>query len=131
MFYYFIVKGCVGLLSYFLFYIIYIIEHFKYVPNVSKINPSLYKIHIMDTATIIGHLAAFLTTISFLPQAIKTIRSRETKQLSLGMYILFVSGVILWTCYGVAIDSWPIIIGNVITLLLAGTILFFKLIEQK
>jgi MtN3 and saliva related transmembrane protein len=84
----------------------------------------------MDYSSIIGHLAAFLTTVSFLPQAIKTIRSRETEQLSLVMYIMFVSGVILWTCYGVAIDSWPIIIGNVVTLLLSGTILVYKLLEK-
>lgn len=75
----------------------------------------------------VGNLAAFLTTISFLPQAIKTIKSRDTRQLSLPMYVMFVAGVALWIVYGLYVNSMPIIIGNVITLLLAGSILTVKI----
>lgn len=75
----------------------------------------------------VGNLAACLTTISFLPQAIKTIKSKDTRQLSLPMYVLFVAGVALWIVYGLHVNSMPIIVGNVITLLLAGSILVVKI----
>ena len=81
----------------------------------------------MDLTNLLGNVAAFLTTISFLPQAVKTIRSGHTRNLSLPMYLLFVTGVFLWILYGLANNQLPIIIGNVITFLFAGTILTFKL----
>lgn len=85
----------------------------------------------MELTPILGNVAAFLTTVSFLPQAIKTIRSRNTKHLSLPMYLLFVTGVALWICYGVSNQQLPIIVGNAVTLLLAGTILVYKLLETN
>jgi MtN3 and saliva related transmembrane protein len=81
----------------------------------------------MELFSLVGNLAAFLTTVSFLPQAIKTIKSRDTRQLSLPMYVLFVLGVALWIVYGLQVNSMPIIVGNVITLLLAGSILTVKI----
>ncbi|MCB0456819.1 MAG: SemiSWEET transporter [Flavobacteriaceae bacterium] len=84
----------------------------------------------MDLTSILGNVAAFLTTVSFLPQAIKTIKSKNTKQLSLPMYVLFVSGVFLWICYGFLNMQLPIIIGNLITFILAGIILLYKLREK-
>lgn len=81
----------------------------------------------MELFSFVGNLAAFLTTMSFLPQAIKTIKSRDTRQLSLPMYIMFVAGVALWIVYGLYVNSTPIIVGNVITLLLAGSILTVKI----
>ncbi|HBB48190.1 MAG TPA: glutathione synthetase [Flavobacteriaceae bacterium] len=81
----------------------------------------------MELISLVGNCAAFLTTISFLPQAIKTIKSRDTRQLSLPMYLLFVAGVALWIVYGLHVNSMPIIVGNVITLLLAGSILTVKI----
>ena len=81
----------------------------------------------MDVFSLIGNLAACLTTISFLPQAIKTIKSRDTRQLSLPMYVMFVAGVALWIVYGFLVKSMPIIVGNVITLMLAGSILTVKI----
>ena len=83
----------------------------------------------MHLTSIIGNAAAFLTTISFLPQALKIIRSGQTRQLSLPMYLLFVSGVTLWLIYGIQEKQLPIILGNAVTLLLSGTILVFKLKE--
>lgn len=77
--------------------------------------------------TVIGLIAATLTTISFLPQAIKTARTKETKDLSLGMYISFTTGVFLWLVYGLFIKDAPLIVANVITLVLAAYILILKI----
>jgi len=71
----------------------------------------------------VGSAAAFLTTISFVPQAVHVLRTRHTHGISLPMYVLFTAGVALWLAYGVMIVSWPVIIGNVITLVLATIIL--------
>lgn len=76
---------------------------------------------------LIGYAAATLTTISFVPQALKTLRSRDTRSISLGMYITFTAGIALWFCYGLVLGSWPMIIANVITFALAGSILLLKL----
>ncbi len=72
---------------------------------------------------ILGYLAATLTTASFVPQAVRTFRTRNTAGISLGMYGMFTTGVALWVAYGVALGSWPIIAANVITFSLAATIL--------
>jgi MtN3 and saliva related transmembrane protein len=84
----------------------------------------------MDKLTLIGNIAAVLCTFSFLPQAIKTIRTRDTKSLSLPTYLVFFTGVALWTYYGYLSKISAILIGNSITLVFAGIILFFKLIEK-
>lgn len=76
---------------------------------------------------ILGFIAAFLTTASFLPQAIKTIKTKDTKALSLSMYAVFTSGIFCWLIYGLFIGSLPIIFANAITLLLAGSILLMKI----
>ncbi|HYJ39875.1 MAG TPA: SemiSWEET transporter [Steroidobacteraceae bacterium] len=75
----------------------------------------------------LGFAAAALTSASFIPQAVMTIRSRDTRGISRGMYIIFVIGVALWLAYGIYLDSLPMIIANVVTLGLAGTILALKL----
>lgn len=74
-----------------------------------------------------GYVAAVLTTASFIPQAVMTIRSRDTRAISRGMYIIFTVGTALWLAYGIAIDSWPMILANVVTFALAATILVLKL----
>lgn len=81
----------------------------------------------MDFTSIIGNVAALLTTISFLPQAIKTIKTKDTGGLSFPMYLLFVTGVTLWLIYGTLNNQMPIIIGNLVTLILAGIILSFMI----
>ena len=82
----------------------------------------------MDTlSSIIGFVAATLTTISFVPQVIKIWRSRSTHDVSLGMYALFTLGIAMWLAYGLLIHSWPVILANFFTLLLAGTVLLMKL----
>jgi len=71
----------------------------------------------------IGFVAAFLTSASFLPQAIMVIRSRETDGLSLTMYMMFTCGIALWLTYGLFTGAWPLILANAVTIALAGCIL--------
>ena len=75
----------------------------------------------------IGFIAAILTTVSFVPQVLKVWRTRSAKDISLGMYSLFTLGSAAWLVYGVLIDSWPVILANLITLMLAGSVLVMKL----
>ncbi|MDH4053138.1 MAG: SemiSWEET transporter [Rubrivivax sp.] len=76
----------------------------------------------------IGYAAAALTTLSFVPQAILTLRTRDVSGISGGMYACFTLGVALWLCYGWQLGEWPIIAANAVTLVLAGTILSTKLL---
>lgn len=75
----------------------------------------------------LGYAAAVLTTFAFVPQAVKTIRSRDTSGISLGMYVIFTVGIGFWFAYGVALGSWPMILANITTFVLAFTILLLKL----
>lgn len=75
----------------------------------------------------LGYLAAVLTTVAFVPQAVKTIRSRDTRGLSLAMYAVFTAGIACWFGYGVSLGSWPMILSNIVTFALAATILGLKL----
>ncbi|SHE22631.1 SemiSWEET transporter [methanotrophic endosymbiont of Bathymodiolus puteoserpentis (Logatchev)] len=79
------------------------------------------------TPEVIGYIAATLTTVSFLPQAIMTLKTRDTESLSLGMYSSFTLGVLLWLIYGVCIADKAIIYANAVTFLLASLILSFKI----
>jgi MtN3 and saliva related transmembrane protein len=81
----------------------------------------------MNTTDWIGSIAATLTTLSFIPQVLQVLRSRHTKDISLGMYAIFTSGVFMWLIYGLALGSWPIIAANCITTCLSGTVLIMKL----
>ncbi|MCA2553673.1 MAG: SemiSWEET transporter [Microcystis sp. M04BS1] len=80
----------------------------------------------MNIIELIGIVAGILTTVSFLPQVIKTWRYRSAKDLSLTMLICFCLGVFLWLIYGIYMSSKPIIVANFVTFILAGTILYFK-----
>ncbi|MFM9975992.1 MAG: SemiSWEET family sugar transporter [Beijerinckiaceae bacterium] len=75
----------------------------------------------------IGGLAAFLTTVSWLPQAVKTITTRQTRDISLWAQVLLFVGIALWLIYGIAINSWPLIGANVVTIVLIGLIIVMKL----
>jgi MtN3 and saliva related transmembrane protein len=70
----------------------------------------------MDPITVLGLVAAILTTSAFLPQAVKTIKTKHTKDLSLGMYSILTFGIFLWLVYGIFIGDLPIIMANAITL---------------
>ena len=76
---------------------------------------------------IIGSIAATLTTIAFLPQAIQVIKTKSTRDISLVMYVVFTAGVAFWLTYGILLGAVPIIIGNVVTLFLALIVLIMKL----
>ncbi len=80
----------------------------------------------MGVIEMIGMLAGALTTAAFVPQVVKTWKSRSARDLSLGMFLLFFVGVALWLVYGLYTDSLPIIAANTVTLMLAGVILYFK-----
>ena len=73
-----------------------------------------------------GLLAAVLTSSSFLPQALKTIRTRDTASISLSMYILFTVGTLMWFIYGIISDNLPVWLANGFTLILASIILYYK-----
>ena len=74
----------------------------------------------------LGFLAALLTTVAFVPQALKTLRTRDTSGISLGMYSVFTLGIAFWFGYGIYLGSWPMILSNVITFVLAAVILGLK-----
>jgi MtN3 and saliva related transmembrane protein len=81
--------------------------------------------------TCIGSIAAICTTVAFVPQVIKSWRTRDLSGISLPMYTIFTIGVILWLVYGLLIGDWPVIIANAITALLAGGVLLLKLQSLK
>jgi MtN3 and saliva related transmembrane protein len=82
----------------------------------------------MDYVKVIGLVAGTLTTISFLPQVVKTWKSRSAKDLSLGMFSIFCAGTVLWLLYGILIYSTPVIIANAVTAVLAAVLLYFKVV---
>jgi MtN3 and saliva related transmembrane protein len=75
----------------------------------------------------VGVTGAALTTLCWLPQALKVIREKETRALSLPATVAFSLGVVLWLVYGVAIGNWPLIGSNAVTLALMAPILVMKL----
>ncbi len=79
---------------------------------------------------LIGLTAGFLTTLSFVPQAIHVFKTRSTKDISLGMYILFCLGICLWIAYSVLISSLSIFVANIATLFLAGGVLTMKIMYK-
>lgn len=81
----------------------------------------------MNPITLIGLAAAFCTTIAFLPQVIRTWRTRSTRDLSLSMFLVFTTGIFLWLVYGLILRDIPLIAANGTTFVLSGTILYFKL----
>jgi MtN3 and saliva related transmembrane protein len=81
----------------------------------------------MNSIQLLGLAAGSLTTAAFLPQVIKTWKTRSAKDLSLGMFSLFCLGVALWLAYGLIVRDIPVIAANLLTLMLASTLLFFKL----
>jgi MtN3 and saliva related transmembrane protein len=80
---------------------------------------------------LVGSVAATLTTLAFLPQVIKTLKTRRTRDISTAMWSLFCAGVALWLVYGLLLGAWPLIIANSLTLLLAGTVLTLKLANRR
>ncbi|HTB26107.1 MAG TPA: SemiSWEET transporter [Puia sp.] len=80
----------------------------------------------MNWISVIGLIAAVLTSSSFLPQALKTIRTKDTTSISLSMYILFTVGTLMWFIYGLISSNLPVWLANGFTLILASIILSYK-----
>jgi MtN3 and saliva related transmembrane protein len=81
----------------------------------------------MTYIDIIGMVGACSTTASFLPQAVKTIRTKDTSGISLSMYAVFTFGTFFWLMYGILNHSFPVAFANAITFLFAGVILIYKI----
>ena len=81
----------------------------------------------MNFITIMGLVAAACTTASFIPQAIKTINTKDTSGISLAMYSLFAFGTMMWLVYGIFSSNIPISLANGITLIFASIILYYKI----
>ncbi len=80
----------------------------------------------MEPVKILGLVAGTLTTIAFVPQVVKTYRSKSSKDLSLGMFTIFCMGTLGWLFYGILINDLPVMAANSITLALSGVLIFFK-----
>ena len=81
----------------------------------------------MDSTMILGLVAGTLTTAAFFPQFIKAWKSKSTTDISLLMFIILSTGIFLWLIYGLLVHSWPVILANVVTLIIALAILSLKL----
>jgi MtN3 and saliva related transmembrane protein len=81
----------------------------------------------MNSVTILGFVAAACTTASFVPQVMHSLRTRDTRGISLGMYAVFTAGIALWLVYGALLGDWPIIVANSVTLALCIAVLSLKL----
>ncbi|WBM69303.1 SemiSWEET transporter [Buttiauxella sp. WJP83] len=81
----------------------------------------------MNTIDMVGFIGGACTTVSFIPQVVLVIKNKSTKDISLTMYSVFVFGVFLWLAYGFMSNALPVLIPNLITFILAGSILFMKI----
>jgi len=79
----------------------------------------------------LGYAAGILTTIAFIPQVLQIYKTKSAKDISLAMFLIFTTGVILWLVYGIKVNDLPVIVSNAITLLLSLAILFFKYKYRK
>lgn len=75
----------------------------------------------------IGMIAGTLTTLAFLPQVMQVVKTKSTEDISLVMYIVFITGVAFWLLYGILLGAWPVIIANIVTFILALIVLVMKL----
>ncbi len=77
----------------------------------------------MNGVTVIGLIAATLTTAAYVPQVVKTWRSGSSADLSLGTYAMLLAGLVAWLVYGVLLGDLPIILANVVTIGLVASVL--------
>ena len=81
----------------------------------------------MDIINTIGIAAGALTTVSFVPQVVKTYKTRSTKDIASGMFVVLGAGVVLWIVYGVMVNSLPVILANSCTLVLVAALIALKI----
>lgn len=86
-----------------------------------------HTLHYMDFITVLGLIAGTLTTIAFIPQLMKTWRSRSAKDVSFIMLVVFSTGVFLWLIYGIYLQALPIILANALTLIFNLIIVCLKI----
>lgn len=86
---------------------------------------------ILEFGNTLGYMAAFLTTMSFVPQVWRSWRTRDLSGVSLPMYCMFTLGVALWLGYGLMISSLPVIVANALTLLLSSIVLILKIMTKN
>ena len=79
----------------------------------------------------LGFAAAVCTTSAFVPQVLLVWRQRGAPGISTGMYLMFIAGVAMWLWYGLALGSWPVVVANGLTLVLASAILAMKLYFER
>ena len=80
----------------------------------------------MLTVDFLGYIAALCTTLSFIPQVLYILKTKDTSSISLGMYVTFVFGVFCWLAYGVMNNDIPLLLANLVTFILSGIILVLK-----
>ena len=85
----------------------------------------------MSLVTLIGSVAALCSMVSFVPQAWKIIRTRDTSGLSARMYAVTVTGFSLWLAYEILMGAWPLIVTNAVCLALAAFILMMRILPQR
>ena len=84
----------------------------------------------MDSTTLLGLVGGTLTTSSFVPQVIKAVKTKSTKDVSLGMFALLSAGIFIWIVYGFMIDSLPVILTNIMSFIFSTVILVYKIIHR-
>ena len=80
---------------------------------------------------IIGIFAGICTTVSFVPQILKIIKTRHVRDLSLVMYVVLAFGIFSWFVYGILIKEWPIIVTNIISFSLCLVVVIIKLLDIR
>ena len=85
----------------------------------------------MSIAELVGYVGGACTTIAFIPQVLLVWKTRSTKDISLGMYSIYVFGIALWLAYGIMANAWPVILPNVVTLVFSGVILCMKIANDS
>lgn len=81
----------------------------------------------MKLVSILGFVAAFLTSFALVPQVVRTFKTRDTRGISLWMFAMSSSGTLLWVIYGILLDEWPIIVSNIFSFVLLLMILIMKI----
>jgi len=84
----------------------------------------------MDSTTLLGLIGGTLTTSSFVPQVLKAVKTKSTKDISTGMFVLLSAGILIWILYGIRINSLPVIATNLVSLIFSVIILGYKIINK-
>lgn len=81
----------------------------------------------MVNPAIVGYVAGFCTTVSFIPQVLRSLQRRSCRDLSWTWLFIFMSGLVLWLTYGILLNDWPMIIANSLTMCLCFSLIWIKI----